>query len=49
MSDVELAMCLESAHGVPKLFKFWHFVTSLLIAYDGPRGPSILGDSIFYT
>ena len=40
MSDVELPMCFESAHSVPKLFKFWHFVTSSLIAYDGPRGPS---------
>ena len=33
-------MRFESAHTVPKLFKFLHFVTSLLIAYDGPRGPS---------
>ena len=40
MSDVELPMCFESAHSVPKLFKFWHFVTSSLIANDGPRGPS---------
>ena len=40
MSDVELLMCFESAHSVPKLFKFWHFVTSSLIAYDGPWGPS---------
>ena len=40
MPDVELLMCFESAHIVPKLFKFWHFVTSLRIAYDGPRGPS---------
>ena len=30
----------ESAHKDPKLFKFRHFVTSLLIAYDRPRGPS---------
>ena len=40
MSDVELTMRFELAHSVPKLFKFLHFVTSLLIAYDGPRGPS---------
>ena len=40
MRDVELLMRFESAHCVPKLFKFLHFVTSLLIAYDGPRGPS---------
>ena len=40
MSDVELPMYFESAHSVPKLFKFWQFVTSLLFAYDGPRGPS---------
>ena len=40
MSDVELPMRFESAHCVPKLFKFLHFGTSLLIAYDGPRGPS---------
>ena len=40
MSDVELPMWFESAHIVPKLCKFWHFVTSSLIAYDGPRGPS---------
>ena len=33
-------MRFELAHSVPKLFKFLHFVTSLLIAYDGPRGPS---------
>ena len=39
MSDVELPMCFESAHSVPKLFKILHFVTSLQIAYDGPRGP----------
>ena len=25
---------------VPKLFKFLHYVTSLLIAYDGPWSPS---------
>ena len=30
-------MRFELAHSVPKLFKFLHFVTSLLIAYDGPR------------
>ena len=40
MSDVELPMWFESAHSVPKLCKFWHFVTSSLIAYIGPRGPS---------
>ena len=40
MSDVELPMCFESAHSVPILFKFWHFVMSSLIAYDGPWGPS---------
>ena len=40
MSDVELPMRFELVHSVPKLFKFLHFVTSLLIAYDGPRGPS---------
>ena len=39
MSDVELPMCFESAHSVPKWFKFGQFVTSVLIAYDGPRGP----------
>ena len=33
-------MRFELAHSVPKLFEFLHFVTSLLIAYDGPRGPS---------
>ena len=33
-------MCFESAHIVPKLFNFWNVVTSLRIAYDGPRGPS---------
>ena len=37
---MELPMRFESAHCVPKLFKFLHFVTSLLIAYDLPRGPS---------
>ena len=37
---MELPMCFESAHSVPKLFNFLHFVTSLQIAYDGPRGPS---------
>ena len=37
---VELPMRFESAHSVPKLFKFMHCVTSVLIAYDGPRGPS---------
>ena len=47
MSDVELPMRFESAHSVPKLFKFLHFVTSLLIAYDGPRAPGpISGDCI---
>ena len=40
MPDVELPMCFESAHSVPKLSKFLHFATSLLIAYDGPGGPS---------
>ena len=40
MSDVELPMCFELAHSVPKLFNFLHSVTSLQIAYDGPRGPS---------
>ena len=40
MSDVEFPMRFESGHSVPKVFKFLHFVTSLLIAYDGPRGPS---------
>ena len=40
MSDVELPMWFDSAHSVPKLFKFWNFVTSSLIAFDGPRGPS---------
>ena len=40
MSDVELPMCFESAHGVSKLFNFLHFVTLLQIVYDGPRGPS---------
>ena len=40
MSDVELSMRFKSAHSVPKLFKFLHFVTSLLIVYDGLRGPS---------
>ena len=40
MRDVELLMRFESAHCVPKLLKFLHFVTSLLIAYDGPGGPS---------
>ena len=38
MSDVELPMRFESAHSVPKLFKFLLVVTALLIAYDGP-GP----------
>ena len=37
---MELSMRFESAHSVPKVFKFLHCVTSLLIAYDGPRGPS---------
>ena len=40
MSDVGLPLCFESAQSVPKLFNFSHVVTSLLIAYDGPRGPS---------
>ena len=40
MYDVELPMCFESAHSVPKLFKVSQFVTSVLIAYDEPRGPS---------
>ena len=33
-------MCFELAHSVQKLFNFLDFVISLLIAYDGPRGPS---------
>ena len=37
MSDVESPMRFELAHSVPNLFKFLHFVTSLLIAYDGPE------------
>ena len=40
LSDVELPMCFESAHIVPKLFNCFHFVTTLRIAYDEPRGPS---------
>ena len=38
MSGVELPKHFESAHSVPKLFKSLHFVTSLLIAYDGRPG-----------
>ena len=40
MSGVELPMCFESAHSVPKLLIVLHFGISLQIAYDGPRGPS---------
>ena len=40
MSDVELPMHFESAHGVSKIVKFLHSVTSLLIAYDGPDDPT---------
>ena len=46
ISDVELPMRFELAHSVPKLFKFLHFVTSLLIAYDGPRGRVIFSLSM---
>ena len=45
--DVEFAMRFESALSVPTFFKFLHFVTSVLIAYDGPGGAwPISGDSI---
>ena len=44
MSGVELSMRFESAHAVPTIFKLLHFVTSLLIAYDGPWG-AVIGDS----
>ena len=37
---MELPMRFESAHSVPELLKFLHFVTSFLIAYDGPEGLS---------
>ena len=37
MFDVESAMRFQSALSVPKIVKFLHVVTSLLIAYDGPR------------
>ena len=40
MSDEELRMRFESANSVTKLFKLLHFVTPLLIAYNGPRGSS---------
>ena len=40
MSDEELRMRFESANSVTKLFKFLHFFTPLLIAYNGPRGSS---------
>ena len=40
MFDVESPMRFESALSVPKIVKLLH-VTSLLIAYDGPRGPSM--------
>ena len=36
MSDLESPMRFESALSVPKIVKFLHVVTSLLIAYDGP-------------
>ena len=37
-----LPLHFELAHCVPKIVKFLHFVSSLglLIAYDGPEGPS---------
>ena len=35
MYDVEIAIHFESAHSVPKMVKFLHFVTSLRITYDG--------------
>ena len=40
MFEVEIPMCFESVHSLPKLFKFLQVVTSLLIAYDGSRSPS---------
>ena len=39
MYNEELPICFESAHSVPKLSKFVHFLASVLIAYDGPGGP----------
>ena len=41
MFDVESPMRFESALSVPKIVKSLHVVTSLLIAYDGPRGLSM--------
>ena len=43
MSDVEFPMHFESAHSVPNFVKFLHFVTYLLIAYDGPEHYSLHG------
>ena len=39
MYDVELPMCFEAAHSMPKLSIFLNFVTSLLMNHDGPGGP----------
>ena len=37
---MELPMCFESAHSMPKLSIFLNCVTSILMNYDGPGGPS---------